>query len=794
MKSKLLILLFLINASFAFTQENTGLIRGTVIEKATQVTLPGATVILLDQDNKGATTDINGKFRLEGLPYERYAIQVSFIGYQAITINNIDVLPGKEVVLTIELDESLIDLEEVQVVAENDKTQALNPLSTVSSQTFSVDESMRFAGARNDVARMATNYAGVAASNDANNDIVIRGNSPNGLIYRLEGADIPNPNHFGQSGATGGPVSMLNNNTLANSDFFTSAFPANYGNALSGVFDLNMRSGNNEKYEFLGQIGFNGVELGAEGPISKKAGSSFMVYYRFSTLAFFKLAGINFGTGAAVPEYQDLSFKVELPTKKAGNFSIFGVLGDSFIEFKNSDDTASTDFYSQQQQDIVSATKNATIGLNYKKLLGKKTVLRATLWWSFIENKNDVDTFDLDIREPFDFYDGVIKNQYLGANIYANHKLGPKNFFQLGLEVIYNKYDYNDSVYYASDQEYRPVTNTTGSTGLLQPYFTWQFKPGLNWKINAGVHASYLLVNNNYSIEPRIGVSYQLNEVNSINFGYGLHSQSAPLNAMFSETYLSDGSKVQPNTDLDFTKSNQFVLGYQLRFSSILQFKTEVYYQYIYDAVTDAQPGSYSALNNGSFFTPTPDSLNNDGNGRNTGIEFTLEQFMNRGAYYMFTVSLYDSKYKGSDGVERNTAFNGNYIVNALGGKEFELNKKTPKADRKKILYFVLDSKITFAGGNRYTPIDLDASQAAGEVVYDDAQAYSLQLESYFRWDLRAGIKVLGKKTTQEFTLDIQNLTNRKNPYSVSYNPETGEEIFVYQLGIFPVFQYRIYF
>jgi len=231
-----------------------------------------------------------------------------------------------------------------------------------------------------------------------------------------------------------------------------------------------------------------------------------------------------------------------------------------------------------------------------------------------------------------------------------------------------------------------------------------------------------------------------------------------------------------------------------LRFSPVLHFKTEVYYQQIYDAITDANPGSYSALNNGSFFTPIPDSLSNDGTGQNIGIEFTFEQFMNKGSYYLFTVSLFDSKYIGSDGIERSTAFNGNYIINALGGKEFELNKKIPKADRKKIMYIVLDSKVTFAGGNHYTPIDLEASQAAGEVVYDDANAFSLQLDSYFRWDLRLGFKMLGRKTTQEWTFDIQNLTNRKNPHSVSYNPETGEEILVTQLGFFPVFQYRIYF
>jgi hypothetical protein len=365
---------------------------------------------------------------------------------------------------------------------------------------------------------------------------------------------------------------------------------------------------------------------------------------------------------------------------------------------------------------------------------------------------------------------------------------------QIGMIAIHNNFDFNDSVYVASQETYRPFTNTSGSTQLLQPYATWQFKPGLKWKFNIGVHGSFLLINDSYSVEPRLGLTYQLAEQHGLSFGYGLHSQSAPINLLFSETYTDNGVKVQPNTNLDFTKSSQFVLGYNWLVSPILHFKTEVYYQDIYDAVTNLNPGSYSALNNGSFFQATPDSLANKGTGRNMGIEFTLEQFMNKGAYYLFTASFFDSKYTPSDNIERNTAFNGNFVINALGGKEFELNKKTPRDSRKQVLYIVADTKITFAGGNWYTPIDLEASQAQGEVVYDEANAFSKQLDPYFRWDARLGLKMLGKKTTQEWTIDIQNLTNRKNPFSVSYNPQTGEEIIVNQLGLFPVFQYRIYF
>jgi len=251
---------------------------------------------------------------------------------------------------------------------------------------------------------MATNFAGVRGANDATNDIVIRGNSPTGLLWRLEGVDIPNPNHFGNLGSTGGPVSMLNSNVLSNSDFMTGAFPSEYGNALSGVFDLRMRHGNNEKHEFLGQIGFNGVELGAEGPFSKKSGASYLINFRYSTLALFKLGGVDFGTGDATPEYTDLSFKVRIPTKKAGIFEIFGMGGMSSIEFIASEaDTSSNNFYTQGSLDVYDKTKTGFIGFSHTYLFKNSSFIKLTLAGSTQLNQDIVDSVDV-LQNPFDWY------------------------------------------------------------------------------------------------------------------------------------------------------------------------------------------------------------------------------------------------------------------------------------------------------------------------------------------------------------------------------------------------------
>jgi len=279
-----LFILFILSISFSnsFAQNNyTQTIRGTVIDKSSQSPLIGASIILMNSDPLiGTITDIDGKFRLENIPVGRQGITISYLGYNTIALPGLNLTSGKELVLTIELEENITSLSKVVITAEQRKDIAINEMATVSARSFTVEETERYAGSLGDPSRMVSNFAGVSMTNDSRNDIIIRGNSPSGLLWRLDGIEIPNPNHFGAFGTTGGPVSMLNNNLLTNSDFITSAFPAEYGNAMSGVFDLKMRHGNNEKREYVGQIGFNGFELGAEGPFKKGSRASYLANYR----------------------------------------------------------------------------------------------------------------------------------------------------------------------------------------------------------------------------------------------------------------------------------------------------------------------------------------------------------------------------------------------------------------------------------------------------------------------------------------------------------------------------------
>ncbi|MCD6063812.1 MAG: hypothetical protein K0R82_1723, partial [Flavipsychrobacter sp.] len=309
--------------------QHTQLVKGTVVDKETKIPLIGVAVSVTDvQPAVGGVTNNDGEFVISSVPVGKHTIQVNYISYGSMTIPNVLVTSGKEVVLHLELEESSQKMAEVVVTG---RKEHINEMAILSAKTFDVQETERYAGSRADPARMASNFAGVLGADDSRNDIVIRGNSPQGLLWRLEEIDIPNPNHFAVPGTTGGPVSMLNNKTLANSDFFTGAFPAEYGNSIAGVFDLKMRNGNKDRHEFTGQFGFLGTELAAEGPISKTSGSSYLVTYRYSTLKLFEGLNIKIGTNS-VPNYQDAAVKLNFPLGKKANLAFFGIGGLSKID------------------------------------------------------------------------------------------------------------------------------------------------------------------------------------------------------------------------------------------------------------------------------------------------------------------------------------------------------------------------------------------------------------------------------------------------------------------------------
>ena len=563
--------------TFSLNAQITQTIRGTIIDRAAETPLIGA-AILIDKitPQLGAITDENGNFEIKNVPTGRHQIIVSFIGYNAQTLPNIVVNAGKETVLDIKLEESVQLLNAVTVSSKVEKSQTINELATISARQFNVEEVQRYSGGRNDVSRLAANFAGVAIGNDSRNDIVIRGNSPIGVLWRLEGVPIPSPNHFSTLGTTGGPVSALNPNMIRNSDFLTSAFPAEYGNATAGVFDIGFRNGNKEKMEFTAQLAaFSGLEAMVEGPLSKKNNSSYVVAYRHSFVELAQKAGINVGT-AALPRYRDLTFNIDLGQTKVGKFSIFGIGATSDIDFigeKLSED----DFFANKNEDSHADSKLGIIGLRHNVIIDNNTFVRTVLSATHAGNNYYINRDkDGELKKHiFDIQDWTTDYR---LSSFINKKFDKKWSMRTG--VLIQNLGLNT---HSKTREFTPdwvqLRQFNGHFMLYEVYAQSQFKPSEKFTISTGVHTQFLDYNNSYSVEPRLALNWHVAPNQSVNIGYGLHAQMQPLPVFFYEEKQADGTYIKTNKNLDFTKSHHFVVGYDVKVGSDWHGKLEAYTQ-----------------------------------------------------------------------------------------------------------------------------------------------------------------------------------------------------------------------
>ncbi len=789
MKNLYLFLVCLILLSFVtvFGQPVTQTIRGRVIDKITQQPLTGANVIVIGTSPViGSVTDSEGWFKIDKIIPGRVSLDVSYIGYQHLVLSNLYLTSGKELIIQIELEEEVQQVSEVTIKASQHKAKTINDMAVISARSFTVEETEKYAGSRGDVARMAANYAGVSFANDSRNDIVIRGNSPAGLLWKLEDIDVPNPNHFAENGTTGGPVGMLNNNVLRNSDFFTGAFPAEYGNALSGVFDLKMRNGNNEKYEHMFQVGFNGLELGSEGPFNKKHRSSYLFNYRFSTMDFFDKIGVNFGT-AGIPHYQDLSYKLNFPVNK-GLVTFFGIGGISSIAMLDSK-IKDVNLYTNEGQDLYNRSKLGASGISYLRNISSNSYVKFIISGLYQNGGTDIDTLD-ENRNLTRVFEHDISEYRITITAITGTKYNAGLSSKAGVTVDQMGYDMS-SYYFDYDSarmiKYLYAEKPLGSGGyLLRAFGELKYKISNQLIIVPGMHVLYYTKTAKPSVEPRLGISWLYMQNCRINFGYGVHARTHALSTYYLGSYLPDGQYVETNKNLGYIKSQQWVLGHDWNINEHLRLKSEIYYQYIYNVPVEQRPTYFSLLNSGAGWgVDAQDSLVNKGTGRNYGFELTFERFLEKGYYFLITSSVFDSKYKGSDGIERNTAFNGNFVINALAGKEFTIKKNSVLS---------IDLKICYAGGKRYIPVNYQRSLETGYTEYDFNHAYEKQYPDFFKADIKFGFRHNGKHVTEEYIFFIENFTNHKNILLESYSRKDNNVKTTYQLGFFPMMQYRINF
>ncbi len=784
--NRFILLSFLLGFSVLLrAQAPTQTVRGTVVDKISQAPLPGAIVVIVNSEPlMGVSTNEEGKFSFSKVPVGKQTLKISFIGYKESVMQNLSVNAGKELVLNVSLEEDIKAMDEVVVSAKVEKNKPLNDMSTVSTRAFSVEETQKFAAAVNDPARMATSFAGVVGGNDGANMISIRGNSPNGLLWRMEGVEIPNPNHFSNVGTSGGGIAIISAQLLGNSDFSTGAFAAEYGNALSGVFDLRLRKGNNQKREYTLQLGVLGADVATEGPFKKGYDGSYLVNYRYSTLNLLGKIGVPIGDANTI--FQDLSLNVSLPTKKLGTFTVFGFGGISNQSTSAQKDTAKwrEDDFTRLNTNFYSNT--GAIGITNTRLFQNHSYLKTALVFSGIQNGYSQEKMHVDFDGFTKEYEQVFSQTKVTLSTTYTKKISARSNIRSGF--ILNELGYN---LVQKDNEDTtvliPRIQVKGSTQTAQVFFQWNYKLSEKLTTNVGLHYFQLFLNNSNSLEPRASLRYEFNPRNNITFGYGLHSQLQPIGVYFAQSQASDGTYNRPNKDLALSKAHHLVLGYDWSINSYSHIKTEVYYQHLFNVpISKDTASTYSILNATDGFATDP--LTNKGLGRNYGLELTYERFMHRNLYYLVSASLYDSKYQTAKGQWFNTRFNTNYALTVTAGKEWTLSEKR----KSRVIGF--NVKSVYVGGMRYTPINLNASIAKGETVFDDSKTFEEKNPDYYRLDIRISLKRNYKKVTGTLALDIQNTINRKNVGGQYFDVNTGKIKYWYQAPLIPVLSYRLEF
>ncbi len=755
-------------------------IKGSVVDAVTEAPLPGATVVILEiTPQLGTITNESGQFRLWNVQPGRYSVLVSFVGYENFLFREVLVGSGKEVILNAKLQEVTEQLDEVKVVARTSKEQPINRMASINARQLSVEEANRYAGGFDDPARLAGSFAGVA-SEIGNNGIVIRGNSPRNLLWRMEGVEISNPTHFANVISFGaGGITALSSQMLANSDFYTGAFPAEYGNALSGVFDVKLRTGNNENHEHTFQAGVIGIDFASEGPIKKGGGSSYLFNYRYSTYALL---------GGLIPEeagnigYQDLSFKFNFPTKGFGNFSLWGI---GAIDSQDRDPLSDPEDWEtvQDKEGYDLSLVNGALGLTHKVLLNDKTYLHTTLAASGNGIETEYDELDVNnALQPKERVENRTWKYTLSSTL--NHKFGKNHVNRSGLILNHHHYNVFNREAQNLGEQLLVFANEKGNAFSAQAYTQSTFKMKNQLDLNLGLHMHYFGLSEEVSVEPRVGLKWQINRKHSMGAAYGLNSRIEMIGFYLAEQQSANGI-IQPNKDMKMTKAHHFGLAYDVNLNDNTRLKIEPYYQYLFDVpVID---GTYFSLQNLDLDWFFNNALVNDGTGTNIGVDLTLERFLKKGFYYLATASVFDSKYKGGDGIERNSLYNKNYILNLLAGKEWQVGKNKTNT-------MSVNGRLSFMGGDRFSPLLQEESIAADELIYDYSKAYEEQEDPATVLSLSFSYRKNKKKHASIWSLHLLNVLGHEEYRDYEFNLKTGTPEKQFDQIMVPNLSYKIEF
>ena len=742
----------------------------------------GVTITVENGTTMATVSDADGNFVINHVPVGRHSVRATYIGYEPVLLKEQLVSSGKELVLSLKMRESISELGEVVVKPRVNKQQPLNEMAQVGARMFSVEEANRYAGGMADPARTASMFAGVAAGG-VTNGISIHGNSPQMLQWRVEGVEVNNPNHFAEiTEAGGGIFTSLNGTVLANSDFLTGAMPAEYGNALSGAFDMKMRVGNNTKYEHAVQVGTLGVDFASEGPLGKGSKASYLVNYRYSFLEIAKkLHAINMDKETL--DYQDLSFKLNMPTQKAGTFAVwFTGLIDNF---ENEVPDVSEWETLWDSNDSWSRQRNWALGVNHTYRFKSGGTLRSSVAYTGAYRKLGVNDYDEQMHQMPDMrgrnmqWNVIISTQH-------QHKFSSRYTMQNGFEHQHLDFcTWLDYIKETGGPLYR-VYDSKGNTGLTRLYSSHKVALSSRLSTVAGVNVMWFNLNNQWLVEPRVSVQYKTSPSSTFSVAYSLNSRKESTDTYF--VLSANSQEANVNSDLGLTRSHYISASFAQRLGENAMLKIEPYWQWLFDVPVE-QGTTYSIINHSQFFQDR--ALVNEGAGRNYGIDLTLERYLKDGFYGMFTATLFKSEYRDAQGEWHHSRHDRGYITNILGGKEWMVGKS-----RKNV--FGINGRLTLMGGDRYTPIpddityeDIMKRPDKSIPVVDGLDPFSAQMKMNVGYAFSVKYTINKKHTSHHFILEYLQM---KTFQGQTFDLKTHEIVDKYTSLTFPNIAYRVEF
>jgi len=744
----------LIAPAAVFSQKSyDGIIRGTIIDAETQSPVEDAVIEILNTGDK-TTTDSNGNFFFQNLKYDSYQIKISGTGYDPLIKSDLIVYASKPLELIIKLNSKGIITDQIDVEANYfQKSSDVN----ISSLNLDFEEIRRAPGATEDISRMIQTIPGVSIGNDQRNDIIVRGGSPAENLILIDGIEIPNINHFGTDGSTSGAIGFINVKFIQETGILTGGFPSTFGDKLSSVIDINFREGSKKKFYSdinLSIAGFGGI---FEGPLSEKG--SYMFSIRRSYLELIK----NSIRLSSVPNYWDFNLKADYEISPKDKITLIGLLGLDKIDF--SEESAENNPYGNSQDD----QKTFAAGINYKKLF-KKGFIQTVLSDSYTDNyivQIDGQTALIKFENKANNNEIILKsdlNYQLSSNFSLNTGIGGK--YANIKNYLFLKGDTNAAGFVFdtinADSKFNAV-KLFGHANLTSKFLKDRLV------VNTGVRLDYFdYIRLKTYFSPRIGASYKITPVTSLNAAAGIYYQSPEY------IWLSSHPD---NKNLNSIRSDHYILGLDHFFSGDLKATVELFYKNYKDYPVWKDIPTYILIDGGTEFGPNiVGEAVSAGTGYVKGIDISLQKKLSsqKGLYGIINYSYINTGFTALAGGEKPGAFDPGHQFTLIAGYQFSSG-------------WLAGLKFKYSGGRPYTPLDYDASKRVNREVYATDEFNSSRYPYYMRIDMRVDKKFDFSKASLVCYIELQNLFDRENIYSYYWNEDNKKPGTIYQWAFFPV-------